>query len=220
MIIYTILTPKSPKEKSFTIPIEFGGPTTPVLRGLRFGSGERWAVLVHDEGRDLDAWRPLTGWLADHDFSILAFDLPGHGASDDPWLRALACPSVVAAVEFARSGGARHVHLIGAGLGALAVLAAAAQDSCDPASITALSPKLDDRVAALADVREARVPKLILVGSLNGDAVEDAKAVYRSAIGPCELTEFPVAAQGAELMSGEWGDHAREKLLANLVRGS
>ena len=217
MIIYEILTPKSPKPKSFTIPVEFGGLTTPVLRGLRFGAGERWAVLVHDEGQDVDAWRALTGWLADHDCSVLAFDLPGHGASDDPWLRALARPSVIAAVDFARSEGARHVHLIGAGLGALAVLAAAAQGECDPASITVLSPKLDDSVAALAEVREARAPRLIIVGSLDGDAVEDAKAVYRGAIGPCELTEFPVAAQGAELMSGEWGQHAREKLLAHLV---
>jgi pimeloyl-ACP methyl ester carboxylesterase len=200
------------------VPVEFAGPATHILRGLRFGASRQWAVLVHGEGQDLDVWRPLSGWLADRDFCVLAFDLPGHGASDDPWEPALTRRSVIAAVEFARSEGSRQVHLIGAGVGALGCLATAAQGGSPPASIVAFSPKVDARVANLAEVREARAPKLILVGSLDEDAVEDAEAVYRAAIGHCELTRFPVATQGAELLAGEWGSHAREKVLAHLTR--
>ena len=199
------------------VPVEFRGPATPVLRGLLFGAGERWAVLVHGEGQDLDAWLPLARWLAERNVCVLAFDLPGHGASDDPWEPALVLPSVMAAIEFARSRGSQNVHLIGAGVGAVAALAAAAHGERDPASIVALSPKLVDRVADLAGAREARVPKLILVGSLDGDAVEDADAVFRGAIGHCELTKFPVAEQGADLLGGEWGTHVREKVLAHLM---
>jgi pimeloyl-ACP methyl ester carboxylesterase len=199
------------------LPIEFRGPTTRVLRGLIFGENERWVVLVHDEGQDLDAWRPLAHMLADSELCVLAFDLPGHGASDGEWAPELSAPSVMAAVDFARSAGAGQMHLVGAGVGALAVLAAAARDSDQVSSIVALSPTIDDRVADLALVREARAPKLILVGSLDQDALKDAEAVYRGAIGHCELTQFPVSSKGTALLAGEWGSHAREKVLAHLL---
>lgn len=183
-----------------------------------FGAGERWAILVHGEGQDLDAWRPLAGWLSDRELSVLAFDLPGHGASDGAWESQLAAPVVMAAVDFARSKGARRIHLIGAGLGAAAVLAAAARDGYEPDSIAALSPCVDATVSDLAAVREARAPKLILVGSLDEGALRDAEAVYRSAIGHCELARFPVSDQGSDLLGGDWASHAREKVLAHVMR--
>jgi pimeloyl-ACP methyl ester carboxylesterase len=200
------------------VPVEFGGPDTPVLRGQRFGAGERWAVLVHGEGKDLDGWRQVAAWLAGRGLSVLAFDLPGHGASDDPWEPQLALPAVVAAVDFARAQGSRQVHLMGEGVGAIAALAVAAGGSGDIASVAAFSPQRDDRVAKFSEVREARVPKLILVGSLDPAAAESAEAVFRGAIGPCEMARFPVAAQGADLLSGEWGPQVREKVLAHLLR--
>ncbi len=199
------------------LPIEFRGPATQALRGLIFGAGERWVILVHAEGQDLDVWRPLAHLLADRGLCALAFDLPGHGASDGEWNPELATASVMAAVDFARSGGARQVHLIGAEIGALAVLAAAARDQHQVDSIVALSPIIDDRVANLTDVRDARAPKLILVGSLDPGAAGSAEAFYRGAIGHCELTQFPVSAEGTDLLSGEWGPHAREKVLAHLT---
>jgi alpha-beta hydrolase superfamily lysophospholipase len=200
------------------LPIEFRGPTTHVLRGLIFGASERWVVLVHGEGQDLDAWRPLAHLLADRELCVLAFDLPGHGASDGEWEPELAAPSVMAAVDFARSAGARQIHLIGAEAGAIAVLAAGAHDRDESTSIVALSPTIDDRVGELALVREARAPKLILVGSLDPDALGAAEAVYRGAIGRCELTQFPVSEKGTDLLAGEWGSHVREKVLAHLTR--
>lgn len=199
-------------------PVEFKGPANVVLRGDRVGEADRWAVLVHDEGRDLDGWRPLTLWFAEHGFSALAFDLPGHGASDDPWQPELAVPAVVAAVDFARSEGAHEVHLVGEGIGAIAALAAAADSNRHLASIAAFSPRLSGTVAELQTVREARAPKLILVGSLGLGALEDAEAVFRGAIGPCELAKFPVEAQGTELLAGAWGLHARETVLGHAVR--
>jgi alpha-beta hydrolase superfamily lysophospholipase len=199
-------------------PVEFMGPAGVVLRGERAGEADRWVVLVHDEGRDLDGWRPLASWFAEHDFSVLVFDLPGHGASDDPWQPDLAVPTVVAAIEFARSEGARHVHLVGEGTGAIAALAAAADLSTHVASIAAFSPRLNGSVTDLETVREARVPKLILVGTLGLGALQDAEAVFRSAIGSCELAKFPVEAQGADLLVGTWGLHARETVLGHAIR--
>lgn len=200
------------------IPVEFEGPRALTLRGLQSGEGERWAVLVHGEGRDLDGWRPLADWLADHGLSVLAFDLPGHGASDDPWEPALALPAVIAAIDFARSERSQPVHLVGEGVGAIAALAAAAAPRRQVASIVAISPQADEGVAALIEVREARAPKLILVGSLSPGALEGAEAVFRAAIGLCEIVKFPVAVQGTELLDGEWGLHARDKVLEHMLR--
>lgn len=175
-------------------------------------------MLVHGEGRDLDGWRPLAPWLADHGFSVLTFDLPGHGASDDPWERDLAVPAVTAAIDFATSGGSREVHLVGEGVAAIAVFAAAADLTRRVASIVALSPYIDDRVAEWTRIREARPPKLIVVGALSPRALEGAEAVFRGAIGHCEMVKFPVMAQGTEILTGEWGVHAREKVLEHLLR--
>ena len=204
--------------RGHVIPVEFAGPRALTLRGQRSGEGEHWVVLVHGEGRDLDGWRPLAGWLADRGLSVLAFDLPGHGASDDPWEPALALPAVIAAIDFARSERSQPVHLVGEGVGAIAALAAAAEPTRQVASIVAISPHADEGVAPLIEVREARAPKLILVGSLSPGALEGAEAIFRGAIGPCEMVKLPVAAQGTELLDGEWGLHAREKVLEHLVR--
>lgn len=198
--------------------VEFAGPGLLTLRGLRLGQADRWAVLVHGEGHDLDGWRPLAGWLADRGFSVMAFDLPGHGASDDPWEPTLALPAVVAAIDFARSKGSQQIHIVGEGVGAIAALAAAADPTRQVSSIVALTPRADDRVAEFVVVREARAPKLILVGSLGRDALESAEALYRAAIGHCEMVKFPVVAQGTDLLAGEWGPHAREKVLEHLLR--
>jgi pimeloyl-ACP methyl ester carboxylesterase len=200
------------------LPVEFAGPRALTLRGLRSGEGDRWAVLVHGEGRDLDGWRPLAAFLADSGFSVLAIDLPGHGASDDPWESELALPAVVAAIDFARSESSRQIHLVGEGVGAMAALAAATDPTRPVASIVAISPAADKGVAELIEVREARAPKLILVGSLSPDALECAEAVFRAAIGPCHMVKLPVAAQGTDLLAGEWGVHVREKVLEHLVR--
>ena len=200
------------------VPVEFAGPGNLVLRGQRSGVDGRWVVLVHGVGRDLDGWGSLATWLASHSLTVLAFDLPGHGASDDPWDPQLAVASVVAAVDFARSEGSLQVHIVGEGVGALAALGLAASGPIDVASVAALSPEADDRVAKVGDVREARVPKLIMVGSSRRANAEFAEAVFRSAIGPCEMARFPVPAQGTDLLHGEWGPQVREKLLAHLLR--
>ena len=205
-------------DATLATPVEFAGPGNVILRGQRFGAGDRWAVLVHRVGSDLDGWRQLATWLSGRGLAVLAFDLPGHGASDDDWDPKDAIAAVAAGVDFARSQGARQVHLVGEGVGALAALGVAAGRSSDVASVAALSPRADDRVATVGDVREARVPKLIVVGSLGRANDEFAEVVFRSAIGPCEMARFPVAAQGTDLIQGAWGLQVREKLLAHILR--
>src|SRR5215472_10530022 len=200
------------------VAVEFDAPAAGTLRGQRFAGGDCWAVLVHDQGEDLDGWRGLATELVACGLSVLTFDLPGHGASDHPWVPELAVAAVASAVDFAGSQGARQVHMVAAGAGAMAALGAAAGAAPDVASAALLTPRLDHRVATLDRVSEARLPKLIIVGSMDPEAVRDAQALFRTAIGPCEMTRLPVSAQGTALLTGDWGQQAREKVLAHLVR--
>ena len=60
--------------------VEIPAPDGAVLRGEVRRAGPVWAVLVHDLGEDLDAWRPLRDALGRRGVSVLCFDLRGHDA--------------------------------------------------------------------------------------------------------------------------------------------
>jgi pimeloyl-ACP methyl ester carboxylesterase len=143
--------------------------------------------------------------------------MPGHGASDGPSDLSVWPLAVASALDFAVASGAESLFAAGEGAGAVAVLAAAATRT-EVRAVVLASPEADDRIATFDDLRDARLPKLILVGSDSDAARERAEIFFRGAIGPCELVQFPVADQGSALFTGDWGAHAREKVLAHLLR--
>ena len=68
-----------------------GPPPLPVAVRLRDGlilRGHEWSrdgppvLFVHDLGDDLDAWGPVTAWVAEHGFRVISLELRGHGLSD------------------------------------------------------------------------------------------------------------------------------------------
>jgi alpha-beta hydrolase superfamily lysophospholipase len=197
-----------------TVPVAFPTAGGLVLRGHRFGVEKRWAVLVHDEGEDLDAWRPLVGELIALDLSVLVFDLRGHGASDDPWEPRRALSDVLAALRFARAEGARRLYLVGAGAGATAALAAGGRRKVE--ALVLYSPR-----AALDGVspevfRASPAPKLIIVGGLEAAANAAASEILRRTIGWGVLESPPVEAQGTRLLASDWAEHVVEHTVAFL----
>jgi pimeloyl-ACP methyl ester carboxylesterase len=184
------------------------------LRGQRWGSGERWAVLVHDEGQDLDGWAPLVGELGAAGVSVLALDLAGHGTSDDPWDPAGAPADIVAAMRFAQGEGATAMFLVGAGVGATAALVAAAQ--LEPEAIVALSPRAALDGVPPDAIRETRAPKLFVVGGADQAALAHTVDVYRRAIGWGLVEQPPVAEQGTDLLASEWSEQVAEKIVGFL----
>lgn len=181
-----------------------------VLRGELRGRPGRWVILVHDEGSDLDAWKPLYPHLPGFCECALAFDLRGHGASDDPWDASRAHLDVVAAIEFAMQRQAEKVIVVGAGVGASAALVAAGIASVG--GLILLSPRPGLPGASDDDLRRSRAPKLLVAGGDDPECVGAAQRVHRLAIGWGSLMTPPVPEQGVSLLSSAWGAHVRETL--------
>jgi len=187
-----------------------------VLRGQRQGDGDRWVLLVHEEGQDLDAWGALPRGLAGSGFTVLTFDLRGHGASDDPWDPATAGLDVLAAISFAQAEGAGPIGLVGSGIGATACLEAAAVRPM--AALVAISAPAVQPAVEAAQV--ARCPKLFIVGSWDEAARRGAQELHNRCLGWALLSLVPVPDQGAALLASDWGDSVRasiESFLRNHV---
>lgn len=187
-----------------------------VLRGQRQGDGPRWVILVHDQGQDLDAWRELPGGLARDGFTVLSFDLRGHGASDDPWDATAAAVDVLAAMSFAQDHGASATGLVGSGIGATACLAAAG--TRDAAALVAISAR--PAKWAVQAAQAVKCPKLFIVGSWDEAARRDAQELHTRSAGWSLLSLVPLPIQGTDLLDSDWGESVRasiEGFLRNYV---
>ena len=191
---------------------EFSTSDRLVLRGHRQGDGPRWIILVHHEGQDLDDWRELSRELAGNGFTVLSFDLRGHGASDGSWDAAAAPVDVLAALCFAQSEGASAVGLVGSGLGATACLVAAA--TRPPGALVAISAPATTSALEAAEV--VSCPKLFIVGSWEEASRRDAEELYNRSAGWGLLSSVPLPVQGTDLLQSDWGASVRASIEAFL----
>ena len=179
-----------------------------VVRGQRWGDGENWAILVHDVGEDLDAWLDLPPLLADQGYAVLAFDLPGHGLSDDPWEPRHLRQALDRALTHARSAGARRLFVIAAGTSAGPGLAVAGDGGID--ALVLLSPQVEAHGYDVA--RGADQPKLLLVGAVDNEGLSEAQHLFRRCRGWTVLSALPVAEQGTALLRSSWQTQAWEQV--------
>ena len=202
-------------------PVEALAPDKTVVRGeLEGGDSTTWVVLVHEEGADIDEWRPLTEALAPEGWNLLALDLPGHGGSEGEWDPADGPAQVQLGVDLARRRGAGHVAVVAAGAGAMWALEATAR-------------ALDDPTAALADslvlvspgpvgeadpdrIRGDGLAKIIISGAF-APGLDDAVTLLRASIGWTVAVRFPTDARGAELVAGPHAVNVADKI-ASFVR--
>lgn len=166
-----------------------------VLRGeLRLG-GPDWAVLVHDQGEDIDAWRPLAAALAGRGLSVLALDLRGHGGSDGEVDPSTAGDDIRAALAFAREHHAGRLYLVAAGRSSVPAVEVGAAERCDALLLLAPVGEGLDRAA---------LPRLTVVSSLDAGQQAAARGLHRGR-GWSLVANVPVQARGCGLLAGRWG---------------
>jgi len=178
-------------------PVEFLTRDGVRLRGLLEGGGPL-AVLVHDEGLDLDAHGPLAHELLAAGIGVLRFDLRGHGLSEGSWNAQRAPLDVQAAVELAveRAGADVFVVAVGAGANA-AVVAPIAPRALVLVSPAGAPPGHDE------DMRESTAAKLLLFGAHDARAEDTAAQLQGVLIGPRLIVHLPTSEQGHALYEGE-----------------
>jgi pimeloyl-ACP methyl ester carboxylesterase len=94
--------------------------------GRAFDAALPAAVFLHGAGMDHTVWALQTRSFAHHGRSVLALDLPGHGASEGPALSGI--PAMAEWVlEALRIAGARRARIAGHSMGSLVALEAAAR---------------------------------------------------------------------------------------------
>ena len=174
--------------------VEISAPDGAVLRGEVRRGGRVWAVLVHDLGEDIDAWRPLRDALGARGVSVLSFDLRGHGGSDGEAAEGFVAGDLEAAIAFVRAAGAERLVVGAAGelvAPALAVVAASGGDG-----FFALAPRGE------AFARSA-VPKLSVCGSRDA-AQEAAGSALEGSGGWSVVVRLPVGEPGLGMLQGPW----------------
>lgn len=186
-------------------PVEITTPSG-VVRGVAWPGDACWAVLLHDAGHDLDAWRDLPHELLADGTSVLALDLPGHGLSDGTWDPARVGELFRAIDEELARRGATHRFLVGEG-GLASVGLFTPGKPFD--AVVAFSPHLGYGPTTAG--QHPTAPALVLVGSLQPGAIAAADRVFRLTRGWAVTSSLGAAEQGAALLDSPWGDHAREQ---------
>lgn len=175
--------------------VEITCPDGVVLRGELRRAGSHWAVLVHDEGMDLDAWRPLPAKLAVRGFSVLAIDLRGHGGSGGEADPDRTTDDLADVLAYARKAGAEHLTVGAAGKSAMPALEAAGA-GCD--ALFLLGP------VGEALRRSRALPTLVVAGSQDERQEATASELVRRA-SRTVVVRVPVAAPGCEFLASAWG---------------
>jgi pimeloyl-ACP methyl ester carboxylesterase len=199
-------------------PIECRAADGVILRGEELRQEASWAVLLHDEGDDLDCWQALRSVLAARGWSIVALDLRGHGGSDGEWERGSATLDAAAALGRAAAAGPTHVALVAAGVTGVLVLEAIEQDAIDPAlrpdALVLVSPRSAD--AELASLRGEGIATLVLYGQRAPDAA-DAEQLRSASIGWTLGVGVPSEQAGDALLRGPEAAVVSDQILSFLT---
>ena len=175
------------------------------LVGHRFGHGKAAVVLAHQYGGDVCEWAPYARRLAGLGYTVLVFDLRGFGLSQHRTGEALFRydQDVVAAAGLARAQGATKVLLVGASIGANAVVVAGAEAKPPVDGVVSLSAPATFRLDAVSAARRLKVPVLYVAGTIDEGGIyrRDARTLYRASAGTDKaITLVPTAEHGVQLV--------------------
>jgi pimeloyl-ACP methyl ester carboxylesterase len=175
------------------------------LVGHRFGHGATAIVLAHQYGGDVCEWAPYAKRLASLGYTAIAFDLRGFGLSQRRTGAAGFAydKDVAAAVRLARKLGARRVILVGASIGANAVVVAGSKIAPPVDGVVSLSAPATFRLDAVSAAKRLRVPVFYAAGTFDegGNYRRDALRLYRATAARHKSIEFaPTSEHGVQLV--------------------
>ncbi len=159
------------------------------LSGAMVGGGTAGVVLVHEYPADLCGFWPYAVYLSYKGLRVLDLDVRCYGRSSCPQgdAKGHVADDVVAAVAALRRQGTSRVALVGASMGATAVLVAGAALRPPPAAVVSLSGERDlTRLIGLPLDAGAAVPHLVsptlyVVATDDSDVtVAETRAMYRA----------------------------------------
>jgi pimeloyl-ACP methyl ester carboxylesterase len=188
------------------------------LRGEIVPGDETWVVLVHDEGGDIDDWRPIRAGLARRGWTVLALDLRGHGGSDGEWSADRGHLDVDLGITLARRSGARHVAVVCTGVGGVLALRAVERAWTEqsfelPDSLVLISPGPLDGADPMT-LRGHGLSRLFVHGAADPLA-DDTLALQGASIGWNVTVSFATATHGAALVA-ELPENVIDKTVAFL----
>jgi pimeloyl-ACP methyl ester carboxylesterase len=178
-----------------------------VLRGEVAMRASDWIVLVHAPGEDIDAWQPLSTLLEDHQLTVLAVDLRGHGGSDGEPDPAATTTDVKAMLDYAHSHMALRVYLAAAGLSTAPVLDVA--ERAPVGGVVLVAP------IGVDESGETPVPRLILYDPEDAQQ-ETSAACLAEAPGWSLGISLPAAGRGRAMVQGDWSDNVTGYVIAFL----
>jgi pimeloyl-ACP methyl ester carboxylesterase len=148
----------------------------------------------------------------DAGFSVLTFDLRGHGAYDGTFESRAGVTDIADAINYVVSQEGRVVAVLGSELGGTLALAASEPGlftGCVALSPSAVLPGDEND----GSVVRGQVPTLIIVGSDDERSDAWATQLHQACDSWCSCMRVPVADCGLHLLTGKWKEDVLESIL-------
>lgn len=193
------------------------------IKGALLGTGTAGVVLGHQGNRNLCSWLEFAGDLAGRGYQALAIDFRGYGGSTlrgGATKQTASDKDIGAAVGELRRRGATKIVIIGASLGAIGGVVAAADIQPLVQGVVQISgPRSCCGLDAGSANALLRVPILFVVTKGDAEVYEPIKQMYEET-GSKEkkLVEYDGIDHGTGILDGANGDKLRAELIAFVTK--
>lgn len=209
---------------SLTLPIEqpravrFVAGDGTQLSGLLYGQGRTAVILSHMSDSDKSEWAEMAERLAGLGYAALTFDFRGRGDSEGSFTPPLADHDLLAAITFAKQEGAVNIVLVGASMGAMASLKAAAVER--PLALVALAgaTSWSGLTVTDAELEAISAPKLY-ISSEQDPYISGTLHLFDAAPDPKEKHIYPGSAHGTQLFA-DYGPDLTERIVTFITENA
>ncbi|MGZ6544545.1 MAG: alpha/beta hydrolase [Actinomycetota bacterium] len=198
------------------------------LSGRMFGpdAATSAVVLAHMEGSDQRAWFEFADRLGGLGYRVLTFDFRGNcpggdgGCSKGTKNQTEIWNDVAGAVGLMHTQGARHLALVGAGMGGTASLVLASQAANGIAAVITLSApaSIGGLQAGPAALQTVTAAKLFIAGNGDPGGAQAAQAFYDESGQPKRVEILTTDDRGTDILDGNQGEVAGNLIVDWLAR--